>query len=156
MATESLHKVIGPPIQDRKGSDNRVTNALSRFPLSDASCNAVSVSVPTWIQQVFDSYAVDPFALDLIAKLSLDPLAVPQYSLQDGLLRYKGCIWIGGRNCWQQFMPVRLVATPLFPSRCAGPNKYLPSMDRSRSCTSLFLLVRFVSRRRLNHLSRKN
>jgi hypothetical protein len=33
--------------------------------------------------------------LDLIAKLCIDPNAVPQFTYSNGLLRYKGRVWIG-------------------------------------------------------------
>lgn len=41
------------------------------------------------------SYADDSVAKDLLSKLALDATAVPHYTLQSGILRYRGLIWIG-------------------------------------------------------------
>lgn len=38
------------------------------------------------------SYRNDPFVTSLISKLALDPEAVPNYSIQSGLLRYRSRI----------------------------------------------------------------
>jgi hypothetical protein len=44
---------------------------------------------------VQDSYHNDPFAHEWITKLSLDASAVPNYTLNNGLLRYKKKLLIG-------------------------------------------------------------
>jgi hypothetical protein len=49
----------------------------------------VSSVSPTWLQQVQASYMNDSFSQDLLAKLALSAAAVPNYTLKDGLLRYK-------------------------------------------------------------------
>jgi hypothetical protein len=80
-------------IQYRPGSENCVADALSRR--VDAECQAVSAVVPQWLTHVQTSYDKDPEALSLIAKLSLDPTAAPHFILKEGILRYKGRIWLG-------------------------------------------------------------
>jgi hypothetical protein len=72
-----------------------VANALSRFPAPRAECVAISVATPAWTQTVADSYLEDPFAQAMITKLAVDPTAVPNFSLCDELLRYKGRLWVG-------------------------------------------------------------
>lgn len=42
-----------------------------------------------------DSYRDDPAAQDMLTKLAVDPDVVPHFSLKDGLLRYKGRLWVG-------------------------------------------------------------
>ena len=79
----------------RPGSDNRAVDALSRHPAPMASCAAVSTLVPSWISAVVASYAQDPSAQSMIAKLALDPVAVPNFTLQSGVLRYRSRIWVG-------------------------------------------------------------
>jgi transposase InsO family protein len=79
----------------KKGSDNRVADALSRRSHHEASCLAISVSAPSWVARVVDSYSEDAHATQLLAKLSLDNDSVPHFSLQQGLLRFKNRIWIG-------------------------------------------------------------
>jgi hypothetical protein len=45
---------------------------------------------------VLASYDKDQFTQELLTKLSLDSAAVPNYSLSQGLLRYKNRVWVGG------------------------------------------------------------
>lgn len=75
------------------GTDNRVADALSRC--VQGELQAISVVVPKWLSEVQSSYLNDAEAQDLLAKLSIDPLAVPHFTLKDGLLRYKTRIWLG-------------------------------------------------------------
>jgi hypothetical protein len=70
-----------------------VVDALYRRATTD--CQAISVVVPQWLLDVQASYTLDSDAQSLLAKLSLDPNVVPNYTLQNGLLKYKGRIWVG-------------------------------------------------------------
>lgn len=79
----------------RKGVENRAADALSRCPPSSDSCAALTTLVPSWLTLVTASYDGDSFMQDMIAKLSLDPNAAPNYTLQSGILRYKNRIWVG-------------------------------------------------------------
>lgn len=47
-------------------------------------------------------YSSDPQAQDYLAKLSVDPSAVPNFTLHNGLLRYKNRIWLGNNKTLQQ------------------------------------------------------
>jgi hypothetical protein len=51
---------------------------------------ALSIVVPVWIGQVTSSYDQDDKCLQLLTKLSIDPQAVPDYTLSNVLLRHKG------------------------------------------------------------------
>jgi hypothetical protein len=64
----------------KKGQDNKVADALSRRPVVDAMCSALTVCKPKWLDQVALSYEKDPYAHDLISKLMVDERAVPGYS----------------------------------------------------------------------------
>lgn len=79
----------------KKGVDNSAADALSRHPGVVSSCLALSSCIPKWVTDVVNSYAQDTVATNLIAKLVIDPSAVPHYTWQDGLLRYKNRIWVG-------------------------------------------------------------
>jgi hypothetical protein len=79
----------------RKGTKNRATDALSRHPTPPAICAVVSTLIPSWISSVIATYDSDPFARDLIAKLTLNAEVVPYYSLNSGVLRYRNRIWVG-------------------------------------------------------------
>lgn len=41
------------------------------------------------------SYGDDDHAEELLSKLAIDPSAVPHFTLQSGLLRYRNRIWVG-------------------------------------------------------------
>ena len=55
----------------------------------------MSVCQPTWLLEVLQSYDSDPVTQELLAKLSDTSVSTPNYTLQDGLIRYKGRIWVG-------------------------------------------------------------
>jgi hypothetical protein len=65
-------------------------------------CAALSVVSPSWIQEVVSGYDKDAHALYLVTKLSIDPNAVPHFTLNSGLLRYKGRVWIGDNPVLQK------------------------------------------------------
>jgi ribonuclease HI len=77
----------------RKGAKNGAADALSRAPAADLA--AMSVCQPQWVDEVISSYAGDDHTKELLTKLSLDSSVVPNFSLRDGLLRYKTRIWVG-------------------------------------------------------------
>lgn len=79
----------------KRGTDNRVADALFREPSHDASCAAISSATPHWLLEVESGYDQDDFAARLKAHLLLAPSSVPSFSLVDGVLRYKNHIWIG-------------------------------------------------------------
>lgn len=76
----------------RKGVDNSAADALSR--MLALSCSAVSVAQQKCLTEVAASYESDAHAQQLIAKLVIDPSAVPHF-FRDGLLRYNQRVWIG-------------------------------------------------------------
>jgi hypothetical protein len=56
---------------------------------------SISIAIPQWLHLMQDSYKDDVFAKELMTKLSLDATSMPHYTFKDGLLRYKGRVWIG-------------------------------------------------------------
>ena len=50
---------------------------------------------PAWLLEVLQSYDSDPVTQELLAKLLDTSVSPPNYTLQDGLIRYKGRIWVG-------------------------------------------------------------
>lgn len=50
---------------------------------------------PQWISDVLAAYSDDPIAQTLLSKLSIDLVAVPHFTLVDGILRHKNRIWLG-------------------------------------------------------------
>jgi hypothetical protein len=72
-----------------------VVDALSGRLHGSKEVFAISYASPGWLLSFQSSYEGDPFAADLISKLSLDSSPVLNYTWKDGLLRYKTRIWIG-------------------------------------------------------------
>jgi hypothetical protein len=94
-------------IEYKKGKENTVADALSRrfqdddttekcqIALAILDCLPLSAAVPKWLTEVHDSYANDPHCINLIQELTLDAASHSNYTLQDGVLRHKGKIYIG-------------------------------------------------------------
>ena len=58
-----------------------------------------------------DSYVGDPFATGLIQQLTVDPGANAQFTYINGLLRHKGCIWVGNEIALQKKLILAFHAT---------------------------------------------
>jgi hypothetical protein len=69
--------------------------------LDEPDCYSLSVCQPKWLEQVLHSYDQDECAKGIIAKLAVDNTDVPNFSLQNGLLRYKNRIWVGSDDALQ-------------------------------------------------------
>jgi len=86
----------------KQGSANCAADALSRR-TNPQQLLAISTCTPEWLEAVVASYANDPMAVNLVAKLSVCPTAVPNYTLSAGILRYKNRIWLShDKNLHQQ------------------------------------------------------
>lgn len=94
---KSFTKLLGMQykIVYKQGTENRVVDALSRRAHESVECFSISVATPQWSRAIMDGYFVDSDAKSKIAKLVLDSAAIPNFSYQDGLLRFKGRIWLG-------------------------------------------------------------
>lgn len=68
---------------------------------------AVSVIQPQWLQEVLNSYSTDPQAQQMLAQLAIDNPDDKGYSLDQGLIRHSGLIWIGNNSALQ----TKLIAT---------------------------------------------
>jgi transposase InsO family protein len=79
----------------RKGTSNAAADALSRKYQEDGELALISSCTPLWIQDVIKGYEGDEYSTKLITALAINPESSPQYSLHDGLIKYKGRIWIG-------------------------------------------------------------
>uniref|UniRef100_A0A0A9AFY1 Integrase catalytic domain-containing protein n=1 Tax=Arundo donax TaxID=35708 RepID=A0A0A9AFY1_ARUDO len=83
-------------LQYKQGQFNKVADALSRrTPTAESELVAISICKPAWLDTVIQSYQDDPFTKKLLLQFSLPKVVSSEYSLLDGVLRYKGRIWIG-------------------------------------------------------------
>jgi hypothetical protein len=52
-------------------------------------------TIPLWINEVLDSYIEDKKCKELEEQLRISPTAIPNFTLVNGILQYKGKIFIG-------------------------------------------------------------
>jgi hypothetical protein len=94
-------------IQYKKGTSNVAADALSRYDWSQ-ELNAISECVPTWIQRLKEGYDEDPAAKQLLTELAVSSDNQKGYSLQDGVIRYQGRIWVGNNSAAQHHILMAL------------------------------------------------
>lgn len=81
-------------VEYKKGKENRVADALSRVKDSIRSL-FTSAAVPTWVTEVRSSYDNDIKCKDIMAQTVVSNQAIPNYSFNNGIIRYKNKIYIG-------------------------------------------------------------
>lgn len=102
---KALTKLLGLQysIEYKKGCHNQVADALSRHPsLTVGELLAVTVGAPDWLQEISAGYEADPLTRQLVAKMQ-EPNSKTKHLVWDnGLLRYKHRIWVGGNQAMQE------------------------------------------------------
>ena len=98
----------------RKGKENPAADALSRVGHMMA-IQAVSSAQPQWIQEVTNSYVTDKEAQALLARLALVSPDDHGFSLDNGVIRKHGKIWVGHNSAVQ----TRIIAA-MHPSPVGG------------------------------------
>jgi hypothetical protein len=103
MQHHGLNKLLGLDytIVYKKGSDNKVVDALSRReePINSlcsmqAPLLAISAIIPQWVQNVSSSYKDDPWINAFLQSLTPN-VTPPHLTYTQGLLRWKGKICVG-------------------------------------------------------------
>lgn len=89
-------------IQYKKGSTNAAADALSRCQhVSTDHVLSISSCTPSWLGNLQDSYTKDPDTTKLLAESAITTNNDAGFSLQQGIIRYKGHIWIGNNKLAQ-------------------------------------------------------
>ncbi|WVZ83940.1 hypothetical protein U9M48_031034 [Paspalum notatum var. saurae] len=83
-----------------RGKDNVAADALSRVNHLMV-LQAVSAVQPAWLQEVLNSYTTDSRAQELLAQLVVHSPNAKGYSLDQGLIKYKGKFWLGNNSAIQ-------------------------------------------------------
>jgi hypothetical protein len=88
----------------KKGPENCAADALSRCPHpAQGELAAVSVCLPSWLEEVQQGYNLDPATQKLLVQMTSDPSQGPRFfTLTDGVLRVQGRIWVGQNAAVQQ------------------------------------------------------
>jgi hypothetical protein len=98
----------------KKGSTNNVVDALSRkiHHQDNSEVFALSTANPVWLVDLQDSYTDSDMAHKLLTQLLLKP-EQEKYKLTQGIIRYKGRIWLGHSTRMQQQVMQALHSSPM-------------------------------------------
>ena len=88
-------------IMYKKGVTNNAADALSRCPVTE-SLLAVSFYTPTWQENLMQGYQDDELDKQLLTELSVQSPNAKGFSVLDGLIRFKGRVWVGYNILAQQ------------------------------------------------------
>ncbi len=100
-------------IKYKKGKENLAADALLRRGLEEVSVKAISTAVPSWANEVSESYEGDLKVQQLITALTLQPTVHPNYSYKQGMLRYKGRLYIGSKGDLKEKLLKQMHDSPL-------------------------------------------
>uniref|UniRef100_J3KY79 Reverse transcriptase domain-containing protein n=1 Tax=Oryza brachyantha TaxID=4533 RepID=J3KY79_ORYBR len=82
--------------------DDRATQAFFQFEKcfgdSTMEVNSLSVCTPTWLTNVVKGYNEDSQATKFLTALAVNAAAIPNFSLHNGILKYKNRIWVGNNS----------------------------------------------------------
>ncbi|XP_039069068.1 uncharacterized protein LOC120215444 [Hibiscus syriacus] len=96
---KGLTKLLGLDyvIQYRKGRHNLAADTLSKRDEDEVELQQMSTTVviPTWVQEVEQSYQNDPMAVELVTKLAISNQDATDWNYSASILRYKGKVYIG-------------------------------------------------------------
>lgn len=111
----------------KQGSSNKAADALSRC-YSDDTVLAVSSANPIWLQRVVEGYKDDPTAQELLTSLAVDPTNSKGYSLENGVIRLRGRVWLVTNRLAQEH-----VMQALHNSAVGGHSRGLATYQRIKA-----------------------
>jgi hypothetical protein len=81
----------------KQRTENRAADALSRRP-NEETCAAMSAVTPRWMEIVVEGYMKDEHTVKLLSELSITGSNSKGYTVTDGIIRYKGRVWLGSHK----------------------------------------------------------
>jgi hypothetical protein len=88
-------------IQYKQGVTNAAADALSRRPC-DTEFMAISYALPSWLDKLATGYTKDAATKQLWTELSVSGTKVDGFTLDHGVIRCQGKVWVGGNALAQQ------------------------------------------------------
>lgn len=88
-------------IKYKKGSDNQAADALTRATTA-GTLTSITSCQPTWMDDLVASYNSNPQTMKLLEQLAIRDDPKGRFTLQQGVLRFRGRIWLGGSTAMQQ------------------------------------------------------
>lgn len=89
-------------VEYKKGKENKATDALSRQfeqEESEHKLQVIATNIQSrWVEEVKSIYEGDEKAQQRMTQIVLTPELDGDCPLKDGIIRYKGKIWIGATN----------------------------------------------------------
>jgi hypothetical protein len=123
----------------KKGVENVVADAPSRVGVH-YHLDAISTTIPFWIQEVLNSYENDPEASALLQELVISSPNDRGYSFTDGIIRHKNRIWIGQNSPLQ----TKLIST-FHTSALGGTLAFRLHIKDRRRCFIGWVLNRMLA-----------
>jgi len=120
-------------IEYKKGTENRVADALSRqfeelHEDGHLSVSLISFPTPTWVEDLKSSYMSDPSTKELLINLQQGQGYPKGYSLQQGLILYNGRLFIVKNSDFKAQILQYLHSNP-----SAGHSGYHKTVQRAKS-----------------------
>ena len=85
-------------IHYKKGKENVVADALSRRDGEDLECATMISVFPEQVNEVIESYEGDKWVQNLIKEAVLNPDNIPNFSYQNGVLKYHNRVAVGSEG----------------------------------------------------------
>jgi hypothetical protein len=98
---KAMSKLVGLQFsfQYKRGIDNGAADSLSR--VGHLLATQVSSCRPDWLQEVLNSYTTDAVTTSLLQELAIQSPKEKGFSLDQGLIKYKGRLVIGANSALQ-------------------------------------------------------
>jgi Integrase zinc binding domain len=91
-------------IEYKKGTENKMADALSRRGTQTMESLAIFELIPKWVEEVKGIYEGDTWVEEVKKRVSEKGEKEGLYQVNDGVIRYKGRLYIGEARDWREKM----------------------------------------------------
>lgn len=96
----------------KRGKENKVADALSKKEESSTSLSTTSVPTAQWLDELKESYLEDS-TKELLAKWEQNELNLVLYNFRNGILSYKGRLFVGSNTNLREALMQQAHASPV-------------------------------------------